>query len=88
MPNPASNSSIPSCRLLEEACERNFSKENIFYLCTTASAEFVLLEEEVFRDILQHPGLTVVVPASQVYARRGWVKAPVRCYPSGSLESP
>lgn len=50
-------SSIPSCKLLEETCKRNFSMH--FDYCTTASNEFVLLDEATFKDILQHADLTV-----------------------------
>ncbi|CAA6657824.1 unnamed protein product [Spirodela intermedia] len=50
-------SAIPSCGLLEEECVKKFSKH--FDYCTTASAEFATLEEETFRNILQHPDLTV-----------------------------
>ncbi|KAF6159800.1 hypothetical protein GIB67_030058 [Kingdonia uniflora] len=49
--------SIPSCKILEETCERKFSRH--FDYCTTASSDFVLLDETTFRDILQHPDLTV-----------------------------
>lgn len=44
-------SSITSCKLLEETCKRNFSMH--FDYCTTASNEFVLLDEATFKDILQ-----------------------------------
>ncbi|XP_026658037.1 BTB/POZ domain-containing protein At2g30600 isoform X2 [Phoenix dactylifera] len=50
-------SSIPSCKLLEESCKRNFSMH--FDYCTTASNEFVLLDEATFKDILQHADMTV-----------------------------
>ncbi|KAK2999675.1 hypothetical protein RJ639_023754 [Escallonia herrerae] len=50
-------SSIPSCKLIEETCERKFSMH--FDYCTTASVDFVLLDEETFSNILQHPDLTV-----------------------------
>ncbi|XP_058090666.1 BTB/POZ domain-containing protein At2g30600 [Magnolia sinica] len=50
-------SSIPSCKLLAEMCERNFSRH--FNYCTTASTDFVWLDEATFMNILQHPDLTV-----------------------------
>ncbi|KAJ8625677.1 hypothetical protein MRB53_034207 [Persea americana] len=50
-------SSIPSCKLLEETCERVFSRH--FDFCTTSGTDFVLLDEATFRNILQHPDLTV-----------------------------
>ncbi|KAI3706133.1 hypothetical protein L1987_76391 [Smallanthus sonchifolius] len=49
--------SIPSCKLIEETCERIFTKH--FDYCTTASSEFVLLDESTFSNILQHQDLTV-----------------------------
>ncbi|KAF6153157.1 hypothetical protein GIB67_031111 [Kingdonia uniflora] len=42
--------SIPSCKILEETCERKFSRH--FHYYTTASSDFVLLDETIFRDIL------------------------------------
>ncbi|XP_068646568.1 BTB/POZ domain-containing protein At2g30600 isoform X2 [Aristolochia californica] len=50
-------SSIPSCKLLRETCERNFSLH--FNYCTTASTDFIHLDEATFMTILQHPDLTV-----------------------------
>ncbi|KAL7127865.1 hypothetical protein ABFS83_14G279000 [Erythranthe nasuta] len=50
-------SSIPSCKLIEETCERKFSMH--FDYCTTASIDFVTLDETTFGNILQHPDLTV-----------------------------
>ncbi|XP_043708634.1 BTB/POZ domain-containing protein At2g30600 [Telopea speciosissima] len=50
-------SSVPSFKLIEETCERKFSMH--FDYCTTASTDFVLLDEATFRNILQHPDLTV-----------------------------
>ncbi|KAI3834318.1 hypothetical protein MKX03_030125 [Papaver bracteatum] len=50
-------SSIPSCKSLEEACERKFSKH--FDYCTTVNTDFVFLDEASFSDILQCPNLTV-----------------------------
>ncbi|XP_062227782.1 BTB/POZ domain-containing protein At2g30600 isoform X2 [Phragmites australis] len=44
-------SSIPSCKLLEEVCKRNFATH--FDYCTTACTDFVLLDEATFKDILQ-----------------------------------
>ncbi|RCV19754.1 hypothetical protein SETIT_4G001000v2 [Setaria italica] len=50
-------SSIPSCKLLEEVCKRNFATH--FDYCTTACTDFVLLDEATFKDILQHGDMTV-----------------------------
>ncbi|XP_030498169.2 BTB/POZ domain-containing protein At2g30600 [Cannabis sativa] len=50
-------SSIPSCKLIEETCERNFSMH--FDYCTTASIDFIFLEEANFSNIIRHPDLTV-----------------------------
>ncbi|XP_049362808.1 BTB/POZ domain-containing protein At2g30600 [Solanum verrucosum] len=50
-------SSIPSCKLIEETCERIFSMH--FDYCTTASIDFVMLDESSFSNILQHTDLTV-----------------------------
>ncbi|KAK9135702.1 hypothetical protein Syun_015032 [Stephania yunnanensis] len=50
-------SSIPSCKLLEETCKRIFSRH--FNYCTTASTDFILLDETTFSNILQHSDLTV-----------------------------
>lgn len=50
-------SSIPSCKLLGDTCERNVARH--FDYCTTSSTEFVTLDETTFRNILQHPELTV-----------------------------
>ncbi|KAK8956097.1 BTB/POZ domain-containing protein [Platanthera guangdongensis] len=49
--------SLPSCKLVEESCKRKFSMH--FDYCTTASTDFVLLEETIFKDILQHTDMTV-----------------------------
>ncbi|XP_071733978.1 BTB/POZ domain-containing protein At2g30600 [Rutidosis leptorrhynchoides] len=49
--------SIPSCKLIEETCERIFTMH--FDYCTTASIDFVLLDESTFSSILQHQDLTV-----------------------------
>ena len=43
-------STIPSCRLLKEECVKLLSKH--FDYCTTAGAEFVVLEEEIFTNVL------------------------------------
>ncbi|OMP09695.1 BTB/POZ-like protein [Corchorus olitorius] len=51
-------SSIPSCKLIEETCERKFAMH--FDYCTTASLDFVSLDETTFRNIIQHPDLTVI----------------------------
>lgn len=44
-------SSIPSCKLIEETCGRKFSMN--FDYCTTASTDFVMLDEATFGNILQ-----------------------------------
>lgn len=43
--------SIPSCKLIEETCERIFTTH--FDYCTTASTDFVLLDESTFSNILE-----------------------------------
>lgn len=43
--------SIPSCKIIEETCERIFTMH--FDYCTTASSDFVLLDESAFSNILQ-----------------------------------
>ncbi|KAG6785575.1 hypothetical protein POTOM_007141 [Populus tomentosa] len=50
-------SSIPSCKLIEETCERKFAMH--FDYCTTASLDFILLDESNFSNIVQHQDLTV-----------------------------
>ncbi|KAI4388508.1 hypothetical protein MLD38_000829 [Melastoma candidum] len=50
-------SAVPSCKLVEESCERYFSMH--FDYCTTASMDFVMLESASFGHIIQHPDLTV-----------------------------
>ncbi|KAK1324541.1 BTB/POZ domain-containing protein [Acorus calamus] len=50
-------SSIPSCKMLEDTCERIFSMH--FDYCTTASTDFVSLDEATFKKVLEHPHLTV-----------------------------
>ncbi|CAH1446256.1 unnamed protein product [Lactuca virosa] len=49
--------SIPSCKLIEETCERIFTMH--FDYCTTACNDFILLDQSTFYNILQHPDLTV-----------------------------
>ncbi|CAI9117091.1 OLC1v1018421C1 [Oldenlandia corymbosa var. corymbosa] len=49
--------SVPSCKLIEETCKKKFSVH--FDYCTTASCDFVMLDEDTFENILQHPDLTV-----------------------------
>ncbi|WZY90075.1 hypothetical protein YC2023_046810 [Brassica napus] len=44
-------SSISSCKLIEEMCKRKFSMH--FDYCTTASLDFVLLDQATFSDILE-----------------------------------
>ncbi|KAL3603213.1 hypothetical protein D5086_004072 [Populus alba] len=50
-------SSIPSSKLIEETCERKFAMH--FDYCTTASLDFILLDESNFSNIVQHQDLTV-----------------------------
>ncbi|KAM7521310.1 hypothetical protein LguiB_020272 [Lonicera macranthoides] len=50
-------SSYPSCKLIQETCERKFAMH--FDYCTTANTDFVLLDEATFTNVLQHPDLTV-----------------------------
>ncbi|CAH8282353.1 unnamed protein product [Eruca vesicaria subsp. sativa] len=50
-------SSISSCKLIEEMCKRKFSMH--FDYCTTASLDFVLLDQATFSDILESADLTV-----------------------------
>ena len=50
-------SSISSCKLIEEMCKRKFSLH--FDYCTTASLDFVLLDQATFSDILESADLTV-----------------------------
>ncbi|KAJ6708628.1 hypothetical protein OIU74_009853 [Salix koriyanagi] len=50
-------SSIPSCKLIEETCERKFAMH--FDYCTTSSLDFILLDETNFSNIIQHQDLTV-----------------------------
>ncbi|CAL1383682.1 unnamed protein product [Linum trigynum] len=50
-------SSISSCKLIEETCQRKFAMQ--FDYCTTASLDFVLLDEATFGNIIQHQDLTV-----------------------------
>lgn len=44
-------SSIASCKIIEETCERTFSMH--FDYCTSASIDFVMLDEATFGNILQ-----------------------------------
>nr|AXY97686.1 BTB domain-containing protein [Populus tomentosa] len=48
---------IPSCKLIEETCERKFAMH--FDYCTTTSLDFILLDETNFSNIIQHQDLTV-----------------------------
>ncbi|TXG51932.1 hypothetical protein EZV62_021101 [Acer yangbiense] len=50
-------SSIPSCKLIEETCERKIAMH--FDYCTTASLDFVLFDVATFSSIIRHPDLTV-----------------------------
>ncbi|PKA46206.1 BTB/POZ domain-containing protein [Apostasia shenzhenica] len=49
--------SVPSCKMVEEACMKNFSMH--FDYCTTANVNFVFLDETTFKEILQHDDMTV-----------------------------
>ena len=44
-------SSVPSCKVIEETCQRTFATH--FDYCTTASIDFVMLDEATFGNILQ-----------------------------------
>ncbi|KAK0575929.1 hypothetical protein LWI29_009270 [Acer saccharum] len=50
-------SSIPSCKLIKETCERKIAMH--FDYCTTASLDFVLFDVATFSSIIRHPDLTV-----------------------------
>ncbi|KAK3231983.1 hypothetical protein Dsin_003864 [Dipteronia sinensis] len=50
-------SSIPSCKLIEETCERKIAMH--FDYCTTASLDFVSFDVATFSSIIRHPDLTV-----------------------------
>ncbi|CAN6463896.1 unnamed protein product [Victoria cruziana] len=50
-------SSLPSCLLLQEACEKYFAMH--FDYCTTANTDFVMLSNATFTSVLEHPYLTV-----------------------------
>ncbi|WKA09250.1 hypothetical protein VitviT2T_026915 [Vitis vinifera] len=50
-------SSVLSCKLIEETCLRKFSTHFDYY--TTASIDFILLDQTTFCSIIQHPDLTV-----------------------------
>ncbi|PUZ62618.1 hypothetical protein GQ55_4G371500 [Panicum hallii var. hallii] len=63
-------SSIPSCKLLEELCKRNFATH--FDYCTTACTDFVLLDEATFKDILQHGDMTVTLEERVLDAILTW----------------
>lgn len=52
-------SSVPSCKLIEETCERTFAMH--FDYCTTASIDFVMLDEATFGNILQVILASVIV---------------------------
>ncbi|KAK6116169.1 hypothetical protein DH2020_008438 [Rehmannia glutinosa] len=55
-------SSVPSCKLIEETCERIFAMH--FDYCTTASIDFVMLDEATFGNILQYLISIIVFAAS------------------------
>ncbi|KAJ4770586.1 BTB/POZ domain-containing protein [Rhynchospora pubera] len=48
---------VPSCKMLEETCKCHFAMH--FDYCTTANSDFVVLDEATFKEILQHPDMTV-----------------------------
>ncbi|XP_056177373.1 BTB/POZ domain-containing protein At2g30600 isoform X2 [Syzygium oleosum] len=50
-------SMIPSCKLIEETSKRNFATHFDYF--TTASMDFILLDDTTFSHIIQHPDLTV-----------------------------
>ncbi|BAT82897.1 BTB/POZ domain-containing protein [Vigna angularis] len=50
-------SSIPSCRLIKESLQRRISMNFDYY--TSASTDFVLLDETTLVNIIKHPDLTV-----------------------------
>ncbi|XP_027939372.1 BTB/POZ domain-containing protein At2g30600 isoform X2 [Vigna unguiculata] len=50
-------SSIPSCRLIKESLQRRISMNFDYY--TSASTDFVLLDETTLINIIKHPDLTV-----------------------------
>ncbi|XP_057987232.1 BTB/POZ domain-containing protein At2g30600 isoform X5 [Hevea brasiliensis] len=50
-------SSLPSCKLIEETCVRKCAMH--FDYCTTASLDFILLDDTTFSSIIQHQELTV-----------------------------
>ncbi|PON60550.1 Voltage dependent potassium channel [Parasponia andersonii] len=63
-------SSVQSCKIIEETCERNFSMH--FDYCTTASIDFTLLDETTFSNIIRHPDLTVTSEEKVVDAILMW----------------
>ncbi|KAK4803825.1 hypothetical protein SAY86_003642 [Trapa natans] len=50
-------SSLPTCKLVEETCERYISMH--FDYCTTFSSDFSLLDKANFSHIIQHADMTV-----------------------------
>ncbi|KAJ3693942.1 hypothetical protein LUZ60_009422 [Juncus effusus] len=65
---------VPSCKLLEETCKRHFAMH--FDYCTTASSNFISLDETTFINILQHRDMTVtseekVLDAILLWCMRG-----------------
>nr|XP_043615321.1 BTB/POZ domain-containing protein At2g30600 [Erigeron canadensis] len=66
--------SIPSCKLIEETCERIFTMH--FDYCTTASTDFILLDESTFSNILQHQDLTVTSEERVLSAILMWALQP------------
>ncbi|XP_078177941.1 BTB/POZ domain-containing protein isoform X1 [Carex rostrata] len=61
---------VPSCKSLEEACKRHFAMH--FDYCTTASSDFVSLDEATFKEILQHPDMTVTCEEKVLNAILVW----------------
>ncbi|KAL6861699.1 hypothetical protein ACP4OV_017399 [Aristida adscensionis] len=61
---------VPSCKLLEEVCKRNFAAHFDYY--TSACSDFVLLDEATFMDILQHDDMTVTLEERVLDAILTW----------------
>ncbi|GMH04663.1 hypothetical protein Nepgr_006503 [Nepenthes gracilis] len=63
-------SSVQSCKVIAESCKRKFSMN--FDYCTSASMDFILLDEATFMSILQHPHLTVTSEERVLNAILSW----------------
>ncbi|XP_006664953.1 BTB/POZ domain-containing protein At2g30600 [Oryza brachyantha] len=77
-------SSIPSCKLIEEMCKRNFAQH--FDYCTTACMGFVLLDEAIFKDILQHGDMTVTSEERVLDAVLTWCMEACDCFNWNSVD--